>query len=105
MRYVAAGGLQLPSPAESGRYLSQPSTLSVRSRCSTPVERRRQATREATKPQRLRAANAKLKKRQAARDVLYLYERRDAVSLRRRRVVSHPTPLQALRGALRGALH
>ena len=63
----------------------------LRSRCSTPVERRRQATREATNPQRLRAANAKLKKRQAARDVLYLYERRDAVSLRRRRVVSHPT--------------
>ena len=56
--------------------VSQPSTLSVRSRCSTPVERRRQATREATRPQRLRAANATLKKRQAARDALYLYERR-----------------------------
>ena len=78
-------------PAGRRSLVSQPSTLSVRSRCSTPVERRRQATREATNPQRLRAANAKLKKRQAARDVLYLYERRDAVSLRRRRVVSHPT--------------
>ena len=69
-------------PAGRRSLVSQPSTLSVRSRCSTPVERRRQATREATNPQRLRAANAKLKKRQAARDVLYLYERRDAVSLR-----------------------
>ena len=78
-------------PAGRRSIVSQPSTFSVRSRCSTPVERRRQATREATAPQRLRAANAKLKKRQAARDVLYLYERRDAVSLRRRRVVSHPT--------------
>ena len=63
-------------PAGRRSLVSQPSTLSVRSRCSTPVERRRQATREATNPQRLRAANAKLKKRQAARDVLYLYERR-----------------------------
>jgi len=63
-------------PAGRRSLVSQPSTFSVRSRCSTPVERRRQATREATSPQRLRAANAKLKKRQAARDVLYLYERR-----------------------------
>ena len=63
-------------PAGRRSLVSQPSTFSVRSRCSTPVERRRQATREATNPQRLRAANAKLKKRQAARDVLYLYERR-----------------------------
>jgi hypothetical protein len=63
-------------PAGRRSLVSQPSTLSVRSRCSTPVERRRQATREAMNPQRLRAANAKLKKRQAARDVLYLYERR-----------------------------
>ena len=63
-------------PAGRRSLVSQPSTLSVRSRCSTPVERRRQATREAMNPGRLRAANAKLKKRQAARDVLYLYERR-----------------------------
>ena len=63
-------------PAGRRSLVSQPSTFSVRSRCSTPVERRRQATREAMKPERLRTANAKLKKRQAARDVLYLYERR-----------------------------
>ena len=54
-------------PAGRRSIVSQPSTLSVRSRCSTPVERRRQATCEATNPQRLRAANAKLRERERDR--------------------------------------